>query len=67
MPPLVPADDPVVYSPLHWALRPSDRKAREGMLFFAGRICGDGQPPRGGRCSDKRPQYSGGTRQQVCE
>ncbi|KAG2446120.1 hypothetical protein HXX76_000719 [Chlamydomonas incerta] len=64
VPPLTPPDEPIVYSPLHTTLK-KNRKARLGELFFAGRICGDNQKPTDGKCSEKRQDYSAGTRQQI--
>lgn len=63
MPPLLNADDPVVYTPLHPLAK--SKKVRDRLLFFAGRICGDSKAPKDGACSDVRREYSGNTRQQV--
>ncbi|KXZ41223.1 hypothetical protein GPECTOR_636g743 [Gonium pectorale] len=66
LPPLTPADEPVVLTPLHPRITKKPRPRLPG-LFFAGRICGDSKKPVDGRCSDERPDYSANTRQRVSQ
>ncbi|KAG2498002.1 hypothetical protein HYH03_004261 [Edaphochlamys debaryana] len=65
MPPVINPDEPIVYSPLHSGLK--KEKPRVGQLFFAGRICGDGEAPVNGSCGSSRHDYSAGTRQRVAK
>ncbi|KAG2488688.1 hypothetical protein HYH03_012689 [Edaphochlamys debaryana] len=68
IPPLISSSRGIHLSPLNPA---APRPNRTGLLYFAGRVCGDQQPPSPdtGRCDENDPHadFSGGVRQQVFE